>query len=459
MGFFFLRRRRAGIHDALADHRRYERQIDRLHQRHLFDAGLHRLTDGEVSLATVVMHRGHVARLLARTVSAGDYRLRPATIRTIVVEGRERVVFDYPLLDLIVHGVVADVLTDAIEPLLSPAVYSYRRGVSSMVGVSAFARYVRRHRRERPDPRARGLYVLRRDIDSYTDSIPLGTDSPIWGQVNLAIKGFGGRLPTETDRRLIDEVIRPTVLADDGQPTVRTRGVATGQPISCVCFNLYLAEIDRDLSAIPGAFYARYSDDLLFAHPDADVCRAASAALDDRVEALGLRFNVEKMRDLYLTGAGRGSEAWPGARGTTSVTFLGMRMSLDGTVALGPRKIRGLLRDARRRAANTADALAGAELDDRGRGVTTALNALLDRGDAHLHGSAVPLLAHAVTDRRQLDELDHELARIAASAATGVRGPQAFRRAPYRTVRNDWRLISLRRVRDRVSTRPSRRSR
>jgi hypothetical protein len=61
----------------------------------------------------------------------------------------------------------------------------------------------------------------------------------------------------------------------------------------------------------------------------------------------------------------------------------------------------------------------------------------------------VPLLAHAVTDRRQLDELDHELARIVASAATGVRGPVAFRSAPYRTVRDDWRLTSLRRVRDR----------
>src|SRR4051794_926215 len=98
-----------GVHAALADARRYERQIDRLHQRHLYDGGLHRLTDGEVNLATVVMHRSHVARLLAQSVERGEHEIRPATVREILVEGKRRTVFEYPLFDLIVHGVVAEI--------------------------------------------------------------------------------------------------------------------------------------------------------------------------------------------------------------------------------------------------------------------------------------------------------------------------------------------------------------
>ncbi|MEX2546565.1 MAG: hypothetical protein WD830_02100 [Chloroflexota bacterium] len=453
---FRLSRRGHGVHAALGDRRRYERQIDRLHQRHLFDGGLYRLTDGEVNLATVVMHRGHVARLLARTVQAGEYRLRPATVRTIVVQGRKRQVFDYPLLDLVIHGVVAEILTEAVEPVLSTCVYSYRHGVSSMDGVSALARFVREHRRSRPDPLTRGLYVLRRDVDSYTDSIPLGATSPLWDQVDQAIRSRGAPLPTSADRELIDEVIRPTVLTDDGFAASRVHGVATGQPISCVCFNLYLCELDRRAGATPGAFYARYSDDLVFAHPDADVARRVSEALDAGIAAVGLRFNDEKRRDLYMTGSGRPSAEWPEARGTTSVAFVGMRVTMDGTVALGPRKVRGLLRDARRRAANTADALADADAARRGHAVADVVNALLDRDDPQLHGAAVPLLTHAVTDRRQLEELDHQLARIVSSAATGVRGPAAFQKAPYRVVRGEWGLTSLRRARDRSPSRATR---
>jgi hypothetical protein len=449
----FRRGRLLGAHAALTDRRRYERQIDRLHQRHLFDGGLSRLTDGEVNLATVVMHRGHVARLLARTVAAGEYRLRPATVKTIVVEGRQRVVFQYPLLDLIVHGVVAELLTEAVEPLLSRDVYSYRHGVSSMDGVAAFARYARAHRRSRPDPRTRGLYVLRRDVDSYTDSIPLGAASPIWTQLDQALETLGPNDLSEADRDLIAEVIRPNILSDDGCAASRFRGVATGQPISCVCFNVYLRDLDTLAADVDDGFYARYSDDLVFAHPDAGTARQISARLDDRLATLHLRFNEEKRRDLYLTGSGRASAEWPEARGTTNVAFTGMRLSLDGTVSLGGRKIRGLLRDARRRAANTADAMVDADVTERGPAVAAVVDALVDRTDPQLHGAAVPLLTHAVTDRRQLDAIDKLLAQIVASAATGRHGGKAFRAAPYRTVREEWGLRSLRRARDRSQQR------
>jgi hypothetical protein len=414
----------------------------------MFDGGLHRLTDGEVNLATVVMHRGEVARLLARTVAAGEYQVRPATIRSILVEGKRRDVFEYPMLDLVVHGVVADVLAEAIEPGLSSCLYSYRAGTSWLDGVRSVARYLRAHRRSRPDPRTRGVYVLRRDIDSYTDSIPLGEGSRIWSLLQTSITRRGDPLPTPTDQALIEAVVRPVVFTDDGAPATRLRGVATGQPISCVCFNVFLSELDRELDGIADGLYARYSDDLLFAHPDASVARYVSDLIDRRVAELGLGLNTEKRRDLYLTGAGRASVDWPEARGTTSVPFLGMRVTMDGTIALGHRKGRGLLRDARRRALNTATALREAEQKTRARAVVGVLNAMLDPDDTELHGSSAPLLARVVTDRRQLEQLDHQLARLVAASVSRVRPGAAFRRLPYGQVRRELGLVSLRRARD-----------
>ncbi len=212
---------------------------------------------------------------------------------------------------------------------------------------------------------------------------------------------------------------------------------------------MYLRDVDTDMSAVADGWYARYSDDLLFAHPDAGVARAVSTRLDGNLARLRLRFGERKRRDLYLTGAGHPSASWPDARGTPSVTFLGMRIDMEGRVAIGDAKVRTLLREARRRARNVARGLADAPLDVRGQAVTRALAQLLDVDDHQLQVGPLPLLAAVVTDRSQLRALDLELARIVASAVTGDPGPAAFRRAPYRVIRGEWGLPSLHRARDR----------
>jgi len=443
---------RTGLAAALADHRRYETAIDRLHQRHIGDSSRYALTQEGVNLSGMALHRGSVARLLARSVASGEYRIGPATLREIRVSGRRRVVFAYAPFDLVVHAVVAGILSEVLEPTLSDRLYSYRSGLAWADAVADFARYVRQHGRQRPDPRTRGLYVLRRDVDAYTDSIPLDALSPLWPmlrQLAEHVAGRGDRGIRSMDWDMLVAVIRPELLGDDGGLATRLRGVPTGQPIATVAFNLYLRDIDEMLVADQEEFYGRYSDDLLFAHPDAAVARSVSAWLDERLTERRLRFGDKKRRDLYLTGAGRASRDWPDARGTTSVPFLGMRVDMAGRVAIGDTKVRALLREAQRRARNVARGLEDAALEVRGRAVVGSLTQLLDAEDHHLQGASVPLLARVVTDRSQLRSLDLSLARIVATAVTGDPGPAAFRQVPYRVIRAEWGLPSLHRARDR----------
>jgi hypothetical protein len=456
-----LRRRRAGARTGLAatlaDHRRYEAAIDRLNQRHLGGRAHFALTQDGVSLPSLALHRGSIARMLARSVASGEYRIGDATLREIRVAGRRRLVFMYQPFDLVIHAVIAGILSEALEPTLGDRLYSYRSGLGWVDAVADFAAFVRLHRRQRPDPRTRGLYVLRRDVDSYTDSIPLDARSPIWPMLRRLAGDVGGGTDvgeiSPAEWELLCQVARPMLTGDDGGQACRLRGVPTGQPIATVAFNMYLREVDADAIAETGGWYARYSDDLLFAHPDAVVARATSDRLDDHLAHLRLRFGERKRRDLYLTGAGRPSSSWPEARGTIGVTFLGMRVDMEGRVAIGDAKVRALLREARRRARNVARGLDGASLDTRGRAVTAALAQLLDVDDHQLQTAPLPLLAAVVTDRAQLRSLDLELARIVASAVTGDPGPAAFRRAPYRVIRSEWGLPSLHRARDRSMAR------
>lgn len=424
----------AGFRSEVCDYRTYERQIERLNQRG------HSLEEHGVPLARLNFHRSSVAKVLARVVTRGEYVPQPARRKTIRVDGKTRNVFRYRLTDLIVHGAVADVIARTASPRLSPQLYSYRQGTGSWTAVADFARYLRHHRKQITEPTQRHMYILRRDIDSYTDSIPLAREAPVWEM----LRQFLAHPPvSEPDWQLIQQVVRPEVEVGEGGPVRLDQGVPTGQPISCVLFNLYLAGFDEQLDTVPGAFYARYSDDLLFAHPSAEVVRATSALLSPFLEKLGLRLKETKSQDLYLTGAGRSSADWSEAVGTSVVPFMGALVHADGTVSLGRNKTRRLLRDLRDRFGRVARSLHNAGSEELGRALCASVNQMLTpERTPFVEANSAALLRRAVTNRACLSQLDHWIARMVLRAVTGEGGVRAFRQIPYHRLRQ-WGLLSL----------------
>ena len=419
----------------LGDRRRYERQIERLHQRYLLTSRLYELRQSDVSLASIVMNRGKVARLLSREVADGRYALEPGELRTIRARHKTRQVFACRITDLIVHGMVADVVQEAVTPRLSPRVFSYRKGLSWLTPITELAGYVRAERRKHRDPRDRGVYVLRRDVDSYTDSIPIGPASPLWGMLEAEL---GSPLPL-----LVEQVVRPEMHEPGGGVSCRVKGLPMGQPIASIVANLYLGEMDRALEQIPGGFYARYGDDFIFAHPDAGVAREAAAVIDATLERLALTVNVKKRRTFYLTPPGRPSSEWPEAKGAPAVPFLGTRIAADGTIGLDEKKVTSILHEIDRRTTATARTMRGAGRDQVGRAVCSVVNRSLDPQSALTQHRAALALRRVVTDRHQLEQLDYWLARIVLKAVAGRRDARAFRELPYRKLRRDWGLVSL----------------
>lgn len=426
---------------ALSDPRRYRRAIERLFDRTLFTAARHALRQDGVSLDALFDGQRGIARRLARAAGRGSYEFEPGLIRRIRIAGKRRDVYSFRLTDRIVHAVAAEVVEEASQPLLSPRLFSYRRGVSWAAAVRSFAAYVRARERERPDPRTRGLHVLRRDIDSYTDSIPVHPGSPLWRQLTGL---FGGSGTADSPAwPTLEEVVRPRVLWPEGGPLRLLRGVPTGQPIACVLFNLYLHELDRKLGSIAGGFYARYSDDILFAHPDPGPAAEAARIIEAEADGLELRLKAGKSRDLFLNRAARPSPAGAGWEGSALVPFLGTDVGADGTIALGREPSRALLRDLSDRASRTARATQGSDPDERGRSVCAVLNRVLLPDPAPLRQRSADILRRLATNRPHLRHLDYLIAGLAARAVTGQAWPRAFRAAPYRRIRAAWGLDSL----------------
>lgn len=443
MGPRWVSSRHHDIHARLSDWHQYAGEIDRLHRRYLSTPLLYELKQDDVSLASLIYHRDAVAKLIAGEVAAGRYQLSPGEERLLPDEGQGRIVYWFQLTDLLMHGVVAGIIEEGACPQLSPCLHSYRKGRSWLSAVAQFAAYVRAHRHAHPDPRTRGLYVVRRDVAAYTDSIPVHAGSPLWPMVQTCLaRTSNGAQISAADWVLIERVVRPEIQSGDTLWTL-CRGVATGQPIACVIFNLYLSEFDRAFDAIPGGFYARYSDDIVFAHPDPDVVRSVSTTIDAELAALQLATNPLKSQDLYLTGAGRASPLWEGVRGTTHVAYLGCRVSARGTVSLSRKKLRAFLHDLQRRADRTARAARGASRDEVGRAVCAVINRVLSAVPHVFQHRSAGLLRRAVTDRRQLKEVDYLVARIVLRAVTGDPGVRAFREISYRTLRCEWKLASL----------------
>jgi hypothetical protein len=412
--------------DRLSQPSLYREQMDRLEVRLAGTGRLDGLTRDKVSLRSLIFDRGATARRLAAAVAAGGYELRPGTI-SVLGDARRRRIFCFDATDWLVHSAAGAVLTEAFEPRLSSAVYSYRPGRSSWEAALALGEVVREHRRAAATPERRGLYALRADVSSYGDSIPIAASSPLWP----ALLDWLDAAADDPLFRLVAGCVRPSFATGDGALACRARGIPVGSPIANPLTNLYLDPVDRALSA-RGGFYARFGDDLVFAHADPKIVAAAAGDLDRLLGELGLEINREKRAAIHLNAAGRPGP--DGFRGTSMIEYVGCRIGADGAVGLPAPKVREVVSDLRARLRRQARLWRDEPIDDRAAAACELVGRALDPANA-LAVRHAALLRAAVNDRSLLEQLDYAVAREVVGAVTGDRSPRGFRRLPYRRLR------------------------
>jgi hypothetical protein len=417
---------------AICDPGRIEVQLHRLAAR-ARGPRIARLVQDGLRLQRMLEEPRRTSTLVSRALADGSFVPSAVSLRRARVGGRERQLAALAPLDLVVHAVIAEALAERLEPRLSPHLFSYRRGRSSWTALRALARGVSRHRRQHDDPQQRGLFVLRADVQDFTDSWPIGDDAPLWPELR-ALTG----LPADSAhwhllRRLLVPEIIPAAAPGRASP-VAPAVVLFGAPTTNVLANLYLTPLDQQLSAMAGLLYARFGDDVFCAHPDLTVLRDAEATLEQIVAARGLRINRTKARLLFWNGAGRRSPAAPQIPGAREVAFVGGTLCFSGGVALSPRKWSAFLTDMHHRVQRTAALLPSAPPEDRTRALIDVVNQALS-SQSPLATAYAPLLADLVSDRQQLRQVDWLLALWIAEAVTRRPGVRALRDLPYRRLR------------------------
>ena len=367
----------------------------------------------------------------------------PENIRWQEINKKKRQLYVYRITDLIVHAVVSSIINEAMQPFFSPQLFSYRKGTHWGLALSSFTRYIRTYRRHHPDLKTRGVYVVRRDVHKYTDSIPVHDQSEIWTMLKklLSINLLSNKL-YERYWQLITNIVRPEIYSEDGLLYQNVRGVPTGSPISTTLFNLYLMSMDNELDKVPGAFYARYSDDFLFVHPNLDEALRISDRIDTILITKGLTANKDKAGDIYFNGPGRPAPIMGNFHGAANITFLGCNVSFDGVVSLKKEKVRQLLKNVTSCARRTYNTLDNKSPEVAGPIVCSVISNALDPNSLLSLNSALQL-RKVVTDRNQLKDLDYKIARIVVRVLTGDSSIRGFRQVKYRTMREEWNLVSL----------------
>jgi hypothetical protein len=419
----------------------YEREIQLLAERGRLESGP---ASAELSAPLVALHAAKVARMLAAEVSAGRYEFAPLVPHAAMLNGKPRTIYRIDPLDAVVLGVLTRVLAAVIEPRLGDQLYSYRKGCSQWSACRALLRYLREHCRARPDPRTRGLFVLRRDVRRYDENIPVGDDSTLWTTLRDLLAG--AQLGMHGDlHAFLRRAFRPLIAhppEPDGAQLVKPleRGVPTGLPTQTIACNTYLLPLDVQLAPL-GGFYARFGDDMLFAHPEQSAAEEAARRLDAGLHALGLRFNPDKSCAYWLTRPGRAHANAAGFTPVARLPYLGFDVGFDGA-RLRADKRRVLWRALRARIDQADRLFAALSEAERAEALCSVVATAFDPRSP-LCDRYASWLRFDVMSLGDLKQLDHQLALTIAERLSGLRGVRAFRRFPPQALYQQHGLPSL----------------
>lgn len=230
------------------------------------------------------------------------------------------------LEDRVVLNLATMYVRDRLEAVLTPSCYSFRqnREISHETAVGDLQCWRNRHA-------AGSMYVAECDIKKFFDNIQHRAVRERW-------RVLRGRLGFDEQAEAVVEAYL-AVYGVDGL------GIPQGGSLSTVLANLVLAAADDEVqkNGDDDLFYARYCDDVIFAHPDPEKCRAAMDTYIRTLETLGLPIHEQEdfayREKGYYTIKTKGPFLWAdtpvGEKNVAPwVSFVGSQIRFDGATRI-----------------------------------------------------------------------------------------------------------------------------
>ena len=219
---------------------------------------------------------------IRQTIKNGKYRPQPVLRVEIPKEdGKEKRKLGIPTaVDRVIQQAIAQVITPIYEPQFSNNSYGFRPGRSTHDALKACQKNIRDGYK----------YVVDMDLEKFFDTV---NQSKLIEVLSRSIKN--GRVIS-----LIHKYLRAGVITRVGRFEETELGVPQGGPLSPLCGNILLNELDWELER-RGHRFVRYADDMLIFCKSK---RAAERTLENLTpfieKKLFLKVNREKTKVAYV---------------------------------------------------------------------------------------------------------------------------------------------------------------
>ncbi|MDA7742590.1 reverse transcriptase domain-containing protein [Francisellaceae bacterium] len=348
---------------------------------------------------------------------------------------KERIIYDYTLTDKIVMGVVSQVMNELLEQVMSDKSYAFRQGSSPHHVARHFCNYIKEYNKKGH----RDFYIFRTDFVAYSDEINVRENSIFWDNLDELFKLFKIK-PTPYQFKMIKEIIRPEFYNLEGNLQSNLSGVPTGTSMITFINNFYAYKIDNVIARDENIFYARYCDDILICHHNQDYLKEKGKDLVQMIYDISLQTNEKKDFWGYFTSNGK-----PCSdnlfTGTNSYDYLGYKITAKGTFSLSTARQRKFLRVIYMRIRSICRSAKFDSDDHKGLVLCHALNDAI--ATTTIGEQAAVSIIRESSDHGQLKNIDYQIALKIAEAISNIKGVKAFRKIPYKKIRNKYKLMSL----------------
>jgi hypothetical protein len=423
----------------LQDKNHYIQRISKTYNKLLSSYRVFDQDRAGINIFEIYVDRKNLTKTLIQALLNGYYQLMQYDEKKIYINSKLRHIANYSFIDRLVLGIFYDVFREKTLHLISPFVYSYLSGRSAKQAVQTFSSYLKQVQTANNQI---NVYILRADVTNYGKSIPTDHHAIFWSYFRDVLEEV-----TDVEQRqffllMLEEAIRPILFTEDNLPYQKIVGIPDGSPFSTLINNLYLSELDKALSEIPQAFYARYGDDFIYAHTNINQFKEGEARITAILDKLRLQSNQNKRQRFYLTHAGKAPTNSGEFIGSNKIDFCGFIIFSDGTKTLKHSAIKKMLRKIKQRLMNAAPMLSHLDLEKRGRALCHIANNLLNEKKSFKEPT-IKRVFKEISNRGSLKQIDYSIALIIAELLTGINGVRAFRKISYAKLRRKYHLISL----------------
>ncbi len=376
-----------------------------------------------VTAGWTVRNEDFIIKNIIKTLKNKEYQTPIAKEKNVLINEKYRLLYGFDWHEAVLQGAMAKVLSDLYSPIFSNSLQSYRKGRGSHNTLLALSKYLK------DIPPDKKVYILRKDIKSYGDSIPHD-------------KLFEILKVTLDEKDYFFEILRKIIgfeyyAFETKKLKTKTIGLPTGSPLNNVITNIFLTDLDKKIdSFVPECCYYRYGDDILVATQNKSIAEQITTILEEMIVSKKLKFSEEKSQSFSFD---------PISGLNPKFKYLGLMVNPKGNISLTLEKDEEL-KDEIKSALVKINRMTKKITTNKELSIVT-LNKIVKQLFFRTDLSS-ELLSYfpVVNDEDYWKKLDLWIAKELLAVVYNKSGERVFKKYPFKKLREDG-LISLRHIR------------